>query len=143
MENYFRRLSKGRVGREIADACWSILGGVAQFQLMRFACRYYREHIFTPQAISAAMDMAGGTCNYRAYEVVRMVEVDAQDPLKEKKRDVYIFPNERFIRMASKKLNLYANQILPMRHYYTVNGEVIEYEDLKKSLSPFCCFWTR
>ena len=38
VQNYFPRLSKARVGCKIADACWEILGGIAQFQLMRYAC---------------------------------------------------------------------------------------------------------
>ena len=87
--SYYGKLSKARVGREIADACWTILGGVAQYQLMRHARRYYQQYVFTSQAISAAMDMAGGTCNYRAYKVVQLVEVNAQDPHKGEKCDAY------------------------------------------------------
>lgn len=48
VQNYFPRLSKACVGHKIADAYWIILGVIAHFQLMQFACCYYHEHVFTP-----------------------------------------------------------------------------------------------
>ena len=38
--SYYGRLSQARVGREIADACWTILCDVVQYQLMCHARCY-------------------------------------------------------------------------------------------------------
>lgn len=69
----------------------------------------------------------------KAYDVIWSVEIKAKDPLKDYgKRNKTILPHEKKICDASYKLNEYANRVLPMRHYVTVNGEVIEYENIRQ-----------
>ena len=126
------RYSPARVGKNVADACWDLMDGVDQFALMKKGRTYLRENVFTPQAILRRIDMAGGVCNLKAYEIIRSVEILSTDPLKSSKRDSSILPHEKKIRDASMTLNAYAQKMLPMKHYNTPNGECIEYEHIVK-----------
>ena len=132
VKTFFRRLSPKRIGKEISDACWEYRDGVAKFSIMQKARKYLREHVFTPHAILRKLDIAGGICNLKAYMVLVGVERDSKDPLCEYGRDTTILPHEWRIRQASKLANDYADTILKMKHYQTMHGECVEFEDIIK-----------
>ena len=88
--------------------------------------------MYTPQAVLRALDMAGGVCNLKAYEVIWKIEFLSRDPLHDFKRNSTVLPHEWKIKAASKRMNEYCNKILPMRHYITPNGKCLEYEDMKQ-----------
>ena len=93
--------------------------GVAQFGIMQKARAYLREHVFTPHAILKILDMTGGVYNLCAYEVICTVEFLYRNPLKDNRKNYTILPREKKIRDASKKLNAYADSILPNVHHKT------------------------
>ena len=48
---------------------------IAKFEIMKYAYQYLYECVFTPHAISEAIDIAGSMCNYCAYNVIWIVEI--------------------------------------------------------------------
>ena len=102
ISGFYGRYSRSRIGSAIADTGWNFCDGAVQFELMRYAKKYLRNHVFTPHAISQHMDINGRPCNYQAYMVLRDVELESNDPLLDKRRDAYLLPNEKKVRWASK-----------------------------------------
>ena len=57
----------------------------------------------------------------------------------QKKRCLYPTIQEEDSRWI-QKLNIYANHILPMQHYYTVKGKVVGYKDFENMWDYFKAF---
>ena len=75
------------------------------------------------------MDLAGGTCNLKAYQIIRSVEFSSNDPYKFTGNNSCL-PHEWRIRQASEKLHEYCDFCIPMNHHVTENGECIEFTDV-------------
>ena len=110
----FKHTSPAKLGKSIADICWYISDGIAQINVLQYARSYLHMHVYTPANILKAMDMAGGVCNLVAYKILYSVEHLSRDPLLDNRKNCYVLPHEWKIREASKKMNLYADSILPM-----------------------------
>ena len=134
VNNFFASQAASTVGKIIGDVAWKIRGGAAQFKIMQHARSYLRAFVYTPQAVLKAMDMAGGICNMKAYDIIRKIETESRDRLHDYKQDSSVLPHEWKVRAASKRMNQYCQKILPMKHYHTQHGECLEYEDCKKFL---------
>ena len=65
IDTQFSRCSLKRVGKEIAQACWNLKDGIAQYSIMQHAQIYLRNFVFTPHNIFRALDENGGVCNLR------------------------------------------------------------------------------
>ena len=62
---------------------------------MNRARKYIRKNIYTPQAALSALDLAGGICSLKAYQIIYMIDNLLKDPLKEKsRRDNTLLPHE-------------------------------------------------
>ena len=134
VDKFFSSQTSDTIGKIIGDVAWRIRDGAAQIKIMQHARTYLRTFVYTPQAVLRAMDMAGGTCNMKAYDIIRKIETDSRDPLHVYKQDSTVLPHEWKVRAASRRMNQYCQKILPMKHYHTQHGECLEYEDCKKFL---------
>ena len=84
-------MSPSKVVEAIANTCWNIREGVAQFEMMKISQSYLQTHVFSPQNVLCALDIAGGVCNLSAFQVIRNIETWVNDPLQNKKQTVLHF----------------------------------------------------
>ena len=82
IDTHSSRFSLKRVGKEIAQTCWDLKDGVAQYSIMQHAQIYLHKFVFTPHNILRALDENGGVCNLKTYDVIWSVELKSNDPLK-------------------------------------------------------------
>ena len=139
VDKYYQNCTTSYIGIAIADSAWAICDGISQFHIMKHAHSYLRAHVYMPQAIVKAMDMAGGICNLKAYQIIHTIETLSKDPLQDYSKDATALPHKWRVQMVSKHMNEYAQKILPMKHYYTEHGERLEYENIKKYI--YLLFW--
>ena len=85
-DQYYKTISHEKLGKAIVDMRWSFQNGVSWFEIMKHARTYLRQNVFPPQAILEAIDMTGGTCNRKAYQIIRNIEHLSNDPLKDPKK---------------------------------------------------------
>ena len=139
LNRFYSRFGPRKVGEAIADACWSVRDGVARIGIMEKARSYLRKHVFNPQSILKAMDLAGGTCNLKAYDVIRSVETLANEPYKYRgSHRNSLLPHECHVWEASKKVHQICDAVLPMKHYVTEHGECLEFCDVVKVTKMIC-----
>jgi hypothetical protein len=61
-----------RTGALVAQAVWARGGSVPE--LLKFARKHFRDHVFTTYNVLKEMDLAGGTLSYKGIDVFRRVE---------------------------------------------------------------------
>ena len=99
IDTHFSRFSLKIIGKEIAQVCWDLKDGVAQYATMQHVRIYLIKFVFTLHNFLRALDENGGVCNLKAYDVIWSVELNSNDPLKDYgKRDEIILPHEKNMR---------------------------------------------
>ena len=82
---------------------WSVQEGIAQFEILRHARSYLRAFVYTPQAVLRALDMAGGVCNLKAYEVIQKTEFLSRGPFMTSKGTQQCFHMSGKLRLPPKE----------------------------------------
>ena len=58
------------------------------------------------------MDVAGGVCNLKAYDIIRKIEKDSKDPHHDYKQDSTVIPHKWKVWAASTQMNNYCQKNL-------------------------------
>ena len=88
-----------KIGKTVSEACWQFREGIARPLMMTRARTYLRANVFTPQAILSALDLAGGVCSLKAYQIIYQIDCMSKDPYKGGKKNT-ILPHKWRVRQA-------------------------------------------
>jgi hypothetical protein len=120
----FKRYGQARKGRLVANAVFNeAFGmGIALPFIMDHARKWLRKHVFSPWKVLKAMDLAGGSCNYKGIEVLRKLESGGKRYYRGG-----ILPSTAELKRAAKELEVLGNDMVPFTEVPTTFGKSIKF----------------
>jgi hypothetical protein len=123
----FNRWGTTRRGKQLANAFFSVLGGIAENAILKKSKKILRETVFTPYAILQQMDEHGGTLSYEGLKVLRKVE-----SLGKKRYYGGLIPSDGEIRRAARQVERVGRVLCPFKMVRTKLGELLHFDYQKK-----------
>jgi hypothetical protein len=90
--------------------------------VINHAKKWLRNNIFLPWKVLKAMDLAGGSCNYKEIEVLRSLETGGKRYFRGS-----VLPSTAEIKRAAKKLESKADELVPFQEVQTKWGKSIKF----------------
>ena len=123
----FNRWGTRRLGKQLANVFFSVLGGIAEHAILKKSKKILRDTVFTPYAILQQMDEHGGTLSYEGLKVLRRVE-----SLGKKRYYGGLIPSDGEIRRAARQVERVGRVLCPFRMVQTKLGELLHFDYQKK-----------
>jgi hypothetical protein len=132
------------LGRILEEASMShaFFGGSAILERLGRTKQWYRDFVFTPEAILRETDLAGAELNLKGIELLRRVEREATNrviPDLKKRRSNGILPSRGKKSRRTKEVHLFADYIVPIKQFQTAHGEGWTFDSLANVTKTILC----
>jgi hypothetical protein len=115
------------------------MNGIIFKQVMMKSIDHYHDHMFPDCKLLMAMDEHGGTLNYTAVEILCTLEREywVAAGLFNKKCFKSMLPSKLDLHRAAKRIEVFADNIVPVTRFSTPSGEGFKFSDVHNKLIDY------